>query len=166
MKTNGASMRAMQNQINNMKVELKNEFKKEIDTTLIKQANELKNMMSSFMHMNQPSSSGSLPSNTIANPRGDLKSITARSGVAYDGPMIPTTSFSLPKVVERETKVTKDTLPPTNKGSTENVQPPVLQVSEPKLLPLIFQSLILNRQYLIRLDLMIKSSVKRIITKC
>nr|GEX65409.1 reverse transcriptase domain-containing protein [Tanacetum cinerariifolium] len=34
-------------------------------------------------------SSGPLPSNTIANPRGDLKAITTRSGVCYDGPPIP-----------------------------------------------------------------------------
>ncbi|GJY46558.1 reverse transcriptase domain-containing protein [Tanacetum coccineum] len=53
--------------------------------------------------------------------------ITTRSGVAYKGPMIPTTS-SPPKVVERETEVTKDTVPPTNNGSTEDVQPPVVQV--------------------------------------
>ncbi|GJZ94887.1 reverse transcriptase domain-containing protein, partial [Tanacetum coccineum] len=32
------------------------------------------------------------------------------------GPTIPTTSSSLPKVVERETEVTKDTVPPTNNG--------------------------------------------------
>nr|GFB99888.1 reverse transcriptase domain-containing protein [Tanacetum cinerariifolium] len=30
------------------------------------------------------------------------------SGTAYQGPTVPTTSFSLPPVVERETKVTKD----------------------------------------------------------
>nr|GFA75972.1 reverse transcriptase domain-containing protein [Tanacetum cinerariifolium] len=42
--------------------------------------------------------------------------------------MIPTTSFSLLKVVERETDVTKDTMPPTNNGSTKDVQPPVIQV--------------------------------------
>nr|GEV92476.1 reverse transcriptase domain-containing protein [Tanacetum cinerariifolium] len=43
-----------------------------------------------------------LPSNTIANPRSDLKEITTRSGVSYDGPQIlPLTSF-LPKVVEDE----------------------------------------------------------------
>ncbi|GJZ76126.1 reverse transcriptase domain-containing protein, partial [Tanacetum coccineum] len=65
MKTNDVNMRAMQNQINNMKVELR----KEIDTTLSKQTNELKNMMSSFMQMNSPSGLGSLPSNTVANPR-------------------------------------------------------------------------------------------------
>nr|GEV25246.1 reverse transcriptase domain-containing protein [Tanacetum cinerariifolium] len=35
------------------------------------------------------SGSGSLPSNTIANPMGDLKVITTRSGVSYDGPPIP-----------------------------------------------------------------------------
>nr|GEW84638.1 reverse transcriptase domain-containing protein [Tanacetum cinerariifolium] len=50
------------------------------------------------------SSSGTLPSNTIANPRSDLKAITTRSGVSYDGPQIlPSTSF-LPKVVENEPK--------------------------------------------------------------
>nr|GEW42536.1 reverse transcriptase domain-containing protein [Tanacetum cinerariifolium] len=52
---------------------------------------------------------GSFPSNTIANPRGDLKAITTRSGVSYDGPPIPPPFSSLPKVVERVPKVTKDT---------------------------------------------------------
>ncbi|GKD44221.1 hypothetical protein Tco_1268866 [Tanacetum coccineum] len=42
--------------------------------------------------------------------------------------MIPTTSSSPPEVVERETDVTKDTVPPTNNGSTKDVQPPVVQV--------------------------------------
>nr|GEW85742.1 reverse transcriptase domain-containing protein [Tanacetum cinerariifolium] len=45
-----------------------------------------------------------LPSNTVTNPKEDLKGITTRSGIAYQGPMIPTTS-SLPKVVERETEI-------------------------------------------------------------
>ncbi|GKE80305.1 hypothetical protein Tco_1550305, partial [Tanacetum coccineum] len=74
------------------------------------------------------SGSGTLPSNTVTNPREDLKGITTRSGVAYQGPMIPTTSSSPSKVVERETEVTKDTVPPTNNGSTKDVQPPVVQV--------------------------------------
>ncbi|GJW56585.1 reverse transcriptase domain-containing protein [Tanacetum coccineum] len=68
-------------------------------------------------------SSGSLPSNTVANPRGDLKAITTRSGISYDGPPIP----PLPKVVEREPEVTKDTVQP----STENIQPPVVQIQAP-----------------------------------
>ncbi|GJR77995.1 reverse transcriptase domain-containing protein, partial [Tanacetum coccineum] len=56
--------------------------------------------------------SGSLPSNTIANPRSYLKAITTRSGISYDGPPIPPMSYSLPKVVEREPEVTKDTVLP------------------------------------------------------
>ncbi|GJZ03871.1 reverse transcriptase domain-containing protein [Tanacetum coccineum] len=44
--------------------------------------------------------SGTLPSNTVTNPKEDLKGITTRSGVAYQGPTIHTTSS--PKVVERE----------------------------------------------------------------
>nr|GEY08492.1 reverse transcriptase domain-containing protein [Tanacetum cinerariifolium] len=47
------------------------------------------------------------------------------------GLKIPTTSSSLPKVVERETEVTKDTVPPTNNESTKDVQPPVVQVEAP-----------------------------------
>ncbi|GJV10659.1 hypothetical protein Tco_1352200 [Tanacetum coccineum] len=70
--------------------------------------------------------SGTLPSNTVTNPKEDLKGITTRSGVAYKGPTIPITSF--PKVMERATEVTKDTMPPTNNGSTEDVQPPVAPV--------------------------------------
>ncbi|GJY17222.1 hypothetical protein Tco_0388713 [Tanacetum coccineum] len=48
--------------------------------------------------------SGTLPSNTITNPKVDLKGITTLSGVAYQGPTIPTTSSPPPKVVERETR--------------------------------------------------------------
>nr|GEV78263.1 hypothetical protein [Tanacetum cinerariifolium] len=55
-----------------------------------------------------PPGSGSLPSNTVANPRCDLKAITTRSGVAFNGPTIPPTTSHLPKEVERETEVTKD----------------------------------------------------------
>ncbi|GJR72773.1 reverse transcriptase domain-containing protein [Tanacetum coccineum] len=58
-------------------------------------------MMLSFMqsyHSNQPSSSSSLPSNTISNPRNEAKAITTRSGVSYDGPSIP------PPVVEKESE--------------------------------------------------------------
>ncbi|GJR45464.1 hypothetical protein Tco_1313567 [Tanacetum coccineum] len=47
----------------------------------------------------------SLPSNTVTNPKEDLKGITTRSGVAYKGPTIPTSS---PRVAERRTEVTKD----------------------------------------------------------
>ncbi|GKA31119.1 hypothetical protein Tco_0717424 [Tanacetum coccineum] len=69
----------------------------------------------------RPLGSETLPSNTITNPKVDLKGITTRSGVAYQGPTIPTTSSSPPKVLERKTEVTKDTMPPTNNGSTKDV---------------------------------------------
>nr|GEX45319.1 reverse transcriptase domain-containing protein [Tanacetum cinerariifolium] len=114
-------------------------------TSLTNSNHELKNMFGQFMKMNTASSSGSgtLPSNTITNPKEDLKGITTRSGIAYQGPTIPTTSSSSPKVVEHETEVTKDTLHPTNNGRTKDVQPPVVRVenpipnSEPVIAPII-----------------------------
>ncbi|GJZ04802.1 reverse transcriptase domain-containing protein [Tanacetum coccineum] len=75
-KTNEANMQAMKNHISNLKSELRSEmqsimqnqnnaFKNEL-------TNDIKNMMASFFQMNNASSSssGSLPSNTVANPRG------------------------------------------------------------------------------------------------
>nr|GEW15650.1 reverse transcriptase domain-containing protein [Tanacetum cinerariifolium] len=98
-------------------------------TSLTNSNLKLKNMFGQFMKMNTASSLGlrTLPSNTITNPKEDLKGITTRSEIAYKGPTIPTTASS-PQVVERETEVTKDTVPPTNNGSTKDVQPPVVQV--------------------------------------
>ncbi|GJS41973.1 hypothetical protein Tco_0567016 [Tanacetum coccineum] len=100
----------------------------------------LTEMLSKFVNSNTDSSSnsGSLPSNTVTNPKEDLKGITTRSGTAYQGPTIPTSS---PKVMERRTEVTKDTVFPTNNGITEDVQPPVVPVekqnpvSEPDIAP-------------------------------
>ncbi|GJY99131.1 reverse transcriptase domain-containing protein, partial [Tanacetum coccineum] len=73
-------------------------------------------------HSNQPSSSSSLPSNTIPNPRNEAKAITTRSGISYDGPLIP------PPVAEKESEVTKDTELP----STEDIQPPPFVQEQPK----------------------------------
>ncbi|GJS85984.1 reverse transcriptase domain-containing protein [Tanacetum coccineum] len=122
---------------------MRTELKKEMDNTLTRQnnafknvlTNDIKNMMSSFFQMNTASSSGSslLPSNTVANPRGDLKAITTRSGISYDGPPIPTPFSPLSKVVEREPEVTKDTVQP----STENIQPPVVQTQAPIVEPVV-----------------------------
>nr|GEZ40549.1 reverse transcriptase domain-containing protein [Tanacetum cinerariifolium] len=81
-------------------------------TSLTNSNHELKNMFGQFMKMNTASTSSSrtLPSNTITNSKEDLKGITTRSGTTYKGPTIPTTSSSLPQVVECETEVTKDTV--------------------------------------------------------
>ncbi|GJR03215.1 hypothetical protein Tco_0526199 [Tanacetum coccineum] len=103
------------------------------DTIRIISIKEIKILKLRLIKLN-PSGSGSLPSNTIANPRGDLKAITTRSGVSYDGPTIPPTSSPLPKEVEREPEATKDKVQTT---STAHVQPPVVQVPipEPDLSP-------------------------------
>ncbi|GJQ99937.1 reverse transcriptase domain-containing protein [Tanacetum coccineum] len=120
VKANDAVMQNMQSQMSN------------ITDLLTKIANS---------NVASTSGSGSLPSNTVANPKGELKAMTTRRGVSYQGPTIPTTTSSPPKVVEHETEVTKDTVPPTNNGSTKDVQPPVVQVqpqvpnSEPVVAP-------------------------------
>ncbi|GJZ77444.1 reverse transcriptase domain-containing protein [Tanacetum coccineum] len=66
----------------------------------------LTNLLTSFVNSNTASTlgSGSLPSNTIPNPKGDIKAITTRSGVSYNGPQVPPPLSSLPKVVEHETE--------------------------------------------------------------
>ncbi|GJU26675.1 hypothetical protein Tco_1165296 [Tanacetum coccineum] len=102
IKANDAVMKNMQNQNQNMQNQMTN----------------LTDMLTKFMNTNTASTSGSgsLPSNTVANPRSDLKAITTRSGVSYDGPQVPPPPSSLPKVVEHEPEVTKDTC---NRGRTE-----------------------------------------------
>nr|GEU33296.1 reverse transcriptase domain-containing protein [Tanacetum cinerariifolium] len=89
---NDVSLKAMQNQIEMVKNELRNEMKTSIQTSLSNQTNEIKNMMASLLQMNAASTSGSgsLPGNTVANPKGELKAITTRSGLVTDGPTVPT----------------------------------------------------------------------------
>nr|GFA77262.1 reverse transcriptase domain-containing protein [Tanacetum cinerariifolium] len=53
-----------------------------------------------------PQGSGSLSGNTVANPKGELKAITTRSGVATDGPTIPTPPKS---VTPEEDKCVEET---------------------------------------------------------
>nr|GEX06134.1 reverse transcriptase domain-containing protein [Tanacetum cinerariifolium] len=66
-----------------------------------------------------------LPSNTIPNPKGEMKVVITRSGLASEGPLIPTNS-SPEKVVERETEETTDKEQPNCQGSTTHIQPPVV----------------------------------------
>nr|GEZ45013.1 hypothetical protein [Tanacetum cinerariifolium] len=54
------------------------------------------------MNTASTSGSGSLPSNTVANPKGELKAITTRSGLVTNGPTVPTPPKSItPEVGER-----------------------------------------------------------------
>nr|GEW50303.1 reverse transcriptase domain-containing protein [Tanacetum cinerariifolium] len=115
---------------------------------MLQQNNKLENMLSNYFQINKPSSLGSLPSNTVANPKGDLKAITIQSGVSYDGPSIPLP----PKLVEREPEVTKDTIQPnTKKVQTLDVQtqePTSETVNAHKPRPNLPYPLILNNQKL------------------
>nr|GEX91761.1 hypothetical protein [Tanacetum cinerariifolium] len=49
---------------------------------------------------NKPSTSSSLPSNTIQNPKGEAKAITTRSGITYKDPPIPPTGVNQQEPVE------------------------------------------------------------------
>ncbi|GKC49555.1 hypothetical protein Tco_1072300 [Tanacetum coccineum] len=88
---------------------------------MLQQNNKLENMLSNYFQMNKPSSSGPLPSNTVANPKGDLKAIITRSGVSYDGPPIPPPFSSSPKVVEREPETQQPKAPRKRRPSNDEV---------------------------------------------
>nr|GFC18476.1 hypothetical protein [Tanacetum cinerariifolium] len=96
----------------------------------------LTDMMSKLISANTASCSGSgtLPSNTITNPKEELKDITTQSGVAYQGPKTPSPS-------KQGTKVTKDQVQTPSSQNTTPVQPLVIQsesqasVSEPVVAP-------------------------------
>nr|GEV88579.1 reverse transcriptase domain-containing protein [Tanacetum cinerariifolium] len=113
VKANDAVMRNMQTQGQNIQNQLTN----------------LTELLTKFVNTNKAStsSSGTLPSNTIANPISDLKVITTRSGVSYDGPQIPPPTSFLPKVMENKQEATKDIVHPTNNGSTKDVQPLIIE---------------------------------------
>ncbi|GJX78107.1 reverse transcriptase domain-containing protein [Tanacetum coccineum] len=113
-KANDANMNNLQMKLDNFQRN-QNDFKRVYNDSQKKQ-DDFQKMMLSFMqsyHTNQASSSSTLPSNTIPNPRNEAKAITTRSGASYDGPLIS------PPVVEKESEVTKD----MELLSTENIQP-------------------------------------------
>nr|GFA71685.1 hypothetical protein [Tanacetum cinerariifolium] len=57
---------------------------------------------------NKPSTSSSLPSNTISNPKGEAKAITTWSGMSYKEPPIPPSGVSQQEPVEKEKLREKD----------------------------------------------------------
>ncbi|GKA31317.1 reverse transcriptase domain-containing protein [Tanacetum coccineum] len=130
-KINDVNIKAMQAQINNVKNELRNEMQTSIQASMSNQTNELKNMMASFFQMNTASTSGlgSLPSNTVANPRGELKAITTRSGLVLDGPSVPMPPpFINPEEDERVEETLTD---PELAEYTIKVPPPLVQKAKP-----------------------------------
>nr|GEX02181.1 putative reverse transcriptase domain-containing protein [Tanacetum cinerariifolium] len=104
-----------------------NEMKTPIQASMSNQTNELKNMMAGFSQMNTASTSdsGPLPSNTIANPKGELKAITTRSGIVLDGPSVP---MPPPFINPEEDKGVEETLTdPKLDEFTIKFPPPLVQ---------------------------------------
>nr|GFA37632.1 hypothetical protein [Tanacetum cinerariifolium] len=83
---------------------------------------DFQNQMMHFMQnlYNKPSSSSSLPSNTIPNPKGEAKAITTRSGMSYKEPPIP------PPGVDQQEPIKETT--DTELPSPDDIQPPLVQV--------------------------------------
>ncbi|GJS46602.1 reverse transcriptase domain-containing protein, partial [Tanacetum coccineum] len=130
-KMNEINIKAMQTPINNVKNELRSEMQNSIQASMSNQTNELKNMMASFFQMNTASTSGtgSLPSNTVANPKGELKAITTQSGLVLDGPSVPMpTPFINPEEDERVEETLTD---PDLTEFTIKVPPPLVQKAKP-----------------------------------
>nr|GFB01968.1 hypothetical protein [Tanacetum cinerariifolium] len=73
---------------------------------------------------NKPSTSSSLPSNTIPNPKGEAKAITTRSGMSYKEPPIP------PSCVNRQEPVEETT--DTEPQNSDDIHPPTVQVEVQK----------------------------------
>nr|GFA78286.1 hypothetical protein [Tanacetum cinerariifolium] len=113
--TNDANMNNLQLKFDNFQKN-QQDFQKKFE----QKQDDFQNQMMNFMqnlYNNKPSSSSSLLSNTIPNPKGEAKAITTRSGITYKEPPIPP-----PGVEEQEpTEVTTDTELP----STEDIQPPL-----------------------------------------
>nr|GEU37997.1 reverse transcriptase domain-containing protein [Tanacetum cinerariifolium] len=116
-KVNDQIMRNIQNQINSLKGEFKNEIQntmKTQQTVLMEQQNAFQNNLENML-------------SAIPNTKGEMKTITTRSGVAYEGASIPIPK----KVVERETKETTDKEQTNFQGSTAHIQPPVTPILKP-----------------------------------
>nr|GEW79187.1 reverse transcriptase domain-containing protein [Tanacetum cinerariifolium] len=98
--------------------------------------NQIMNFMQN-LYNNKPSSSSSLLSNKIPNPKEEAKAITTRSGMTYKEPPIPP-----PGVEQYEpTEATTDTELP----STKDIQPPSVQVEVQKDKPIEEPSVVIPK---------------------
>nr|GEU67370.1 reverse transcriptase domain-containing protein [Tanacetum cinerariifolium] len=92
--------------------------------------NDMRSILGSSFQ-NQPSTSGTLSCNIMPNPKGEMKAVTTRSGLAYEGPSIPANS-PLEKVDEQNTEETTDKEHSNCLGSTAQVQPLGVPISIPE----------------------------------
>nr|GFB47620.1 reverse transcriptase domain-containing protein [Tanacetum cinerariifolium] len=80
----------------------------------------------------RPPGTGSLPGNTVANPKGEFKAITTRSGLATDGPTVP----NPPKFVNpEEDECVKETYtdPVVTEYTIKVPPPPPVQKPKPPI---------------------------------
>nr|GEZ44967.1 reverse transcriptase domain-containing protein [Tanacetum cinerariifolium] len=90
----------------------------------------MRSILGSFFQ-NQASTLGTLLSNTMPNPKGEMKAVTTRSGLAYEGHSIPTNS-PLENIVERDTEEITDKEHSNCQGSTTHIQPSVVPILIPE----------------------------------
>nr|GFA57022.1 reverse transcriptase domain-containing protein [Tanacetum cinerariifolium] len=116
----------MQNQIN----VLRGHFNKQEENLRRNLNNDIRSILGSFFQ-NQPSTSSTLLSNTVPNPKGRTKAVTTCSGLAYEGSSIPIES-PLEKVDEQNTEEIFDKEHSNSSRSTAQVQPLVVPISIPE----------------------------------
>nr|GEW64934.1 reverse transcriptase domain-containing protein [Tanacetum cinerariifolium] len=103
--------------------------------TIIENKSKVRYVSAAAVNYNQgnpgyrPPGSGSLPSNTIANPKGELKAIATRSGLVIDGPTVPTPSQSIN--LEVDERVEETFTDPDLDEYTIKVPPPPVQKYKP-----------------------------------
>ncbi|GJZ74257.1 reverse transcriptase domain-containing protein [Tanacetum coccineum] len=114
VKANDAVLRNMQNQGQGLQNQMTN----------------LTEMLSKFISSNtaSSSSSGTLPSQTVTNPREHVNAITTRSGKTCEGPstpLVPTfVVYTPPKEPERDPETSMDKVQKSGSESTAQVPPP------------------------------------------
>nr|GEZ40231.1 reverse transcriptase domain-containing protein [Tanacetum cinerariifolium] len=132
---NDANMNNLQLKFDNFQKN-QQDFQKKFEQKQDDFHNQMMNFMQN-LYNNKPSSSSSLPSNTILNPKGEAKAITTRSGMSYKEPSIPP-----PGVEQQEpTEATKD----TELSSTKDIQPPSVQVQEKEKEPIEEPSVVIPK---------------------
>nr|GFA39230.1 reverse transcriptase domain-containing protein [Tanacetum cinerariifolium] len=126
IKSNEIMIKSMQNHIN----VLRGDFNKQEENLRRNLNNDMRSILGSFFQ-NHASTSGTLPSNTVPNSKGEMKAVTTRSGLAYGGPSIPANS-PLENVVEQDTEETTEKEHSNCQGNTTQVQPSIVPICIPE----------------------------------
>nr|GFB21244.1 hypothetical protein [Tanacetum cinerariifolium] len=128
--TNYANMNNLQLKFDNFQRN-QQDFQKKFEQ---KQDDFQNQMMQCMQNLyNKPSTSSSLPSNTILNPKGEAKAITTRSGMSYKEPPIPPLGENQQEPVE----VTTDTEPQNSDDIHPSTVQAEVQVDKPTEEPFV-----------------------------